>query len=250
MATDTDIIALADRSPLVGFNWPGRGLAPRAYIHGMAVAFGRLLTVLLANDDGSATSKAVAVATASQIGAPKADVLAWYAAELATAGATTASAEDRLVALFSIMLGLGMRESSGQHCVGADTAADRQAPTTEADAEAGLFQVSFDSIGGDPLRKRLFDEYVDRTDLLDVFSVGVKCRPSDLQNVGTGDGSKFQAAMKNCPLFAVLYTAQFLRGHRTHWGPINRKEAQVRADAVTLFNGVRALPGTAGVPVA
>jgi hypothetical protein len=250
MATDTDIIALADKSPLMRFKWPGRGFAPKAYIHGMAVAFARLLAILQANADGSATSKAVAVATASQIGAPKADVLAWYAAELGAAGATTATAEDRLVALCSIMLGLGMRESSGQHCVGADTAEDRQAPTTEADAEAGLFQVSFDSIGGDPLRESLFDEFVDRTDLLDIFNVGVKCKPVDLKNVGTGDGAKFQAAMKNCPLFAVLYTAQFLRGHRTHWGPINRKEAEVRADAVTLFNGIRALPGTADIPVA
>src|SRR5262249_6754458 len=150
------------------------------------------------------------------------------------AGASTASAEDRLVAVCSIMLGLGMRESSGQHCAGADTAADRQAPTTEADAEAGLFQVSFDSIGNDPLRQGLSQASVNRPDLLDIFSVGVKCRPADLQNIGTGDGARFQAAMKNCPLFAVLYTAQFLRGHRTHWGPINRKEAEVRADAVKL----------------
>src|SRR5262245_25525659 len=110
MATDADFIALADQSPLRSFNWPHRGVAPKGYIRGMAVAFARLLDVLMAADDGSAIKKAVARATAAQIGDPSADVLAWYAPELGAAGATTAAADDKLVALFSIMLGLGMRE--------------------------------------------------------------------------------------------------------------------------------------------
>jgi len=239
MATDAEIIALADHSPLMSFDWPHRGIAPKGYTRGMALAFARLLGVLVANDDGSAIKQAVARATASQIGDPSADVLAWYATELGAAGATTAAADDKLVALCSIMLGLGMRESSGQHCVGADTPEDRGEPTTEANAEAGLFQVSFDSIGSDPLRQGLFDAFKNRTDLLDVFSVGVTCSAADLHNVGSGAGAKFQETMKKCPLFAALYTAQFLRGHRKHWGPINRKQAEVRADAVRLFEGVR-----------
>jgi hypothetical protein len=240
MATDAEIIALADGSPLISFDWPHRGVAPKAYIRGMAVAFARFLEVLHADDNGSAMKKAVARATADAIGDKTADVLAWYAPELAAVGASTATADDKLVALFSIMLGLGMRESSGQHCVGADTPEDRGEPTTEANAEAGLFQVSFDSIGSDPLRQALFDAFVNRTDLLDVFSAHVTCKPADLHNFGTGTGAKFQEAMKKCPLFAALYTAQFLRGHRKHWGPINRKQAEARADAVKLLNSVRA----------
>ena len=136
MATDADIIALADASPLISFDWPHRGIAPKGYIRGMAVAFARFLEVLHASDDGSAIKKAVARATADAIGDKTADVLAWYAPELEAAGASTATAEDKLVALFAIMLGLGMRESSGQHCVGADTPEDRGEPTTEANAEA------------------------------------------------------------------------------------------------------------------
>ena len=241
MATNADIIALADASPLMSFNWPHRGVAPKGYIRGMAVAFARFLEALHANDDGSAIKKAVARATADAIGDKTADVLAWYAPELAAVGASTATADDKLVALFAIMLGLGMRESSGQHCVGADTPEDRGEPTTEANAEAGLFQVSFDSIGSDPLRESLFEAFENRTDLLDVFRVSVTCSAADLHNFGTGAGARFQETMKKCPLFATLYTAQFLRGHRKHWGPINRKQAEARSDAVKLFKRVRAM---------
>ena len=50
----------------------------------------------------------------------------------------------RLRRLFVLLMGLGMRESSGQYCEGRD----RSAHNTSADtAEAGLFQVSFDLIG-------------------------------------------------------------------------------------------------------
>lgn len=241
MATDEEIMQLADRSPLVGYDWPSRGIAPRAYLRGMALTFARLLEVLKANDDNSVTKKALSRATASQIGNPSYDVLAWYSTELTTAGATTGTAAAKLVSLFAIMLGLGMRESSGQHCVGADTPESRGEPTTEANAEAGLFQVSHDSINGDALCQGLFDAYQNRTDLLDVFSVGVTCGTADWQNYGTGTGGRFQETMKRCPLFAALYTAQYLRGHRSHWGPINRKKAEVRRDAVALFNGVRTM---------
>jgi len=204
----------------------------------MAMAFARAISILNGPADGSASKLAIDRATASQIGDTDHDVVGWYSAELHAAGASTSTAEGRLIALFSIMVGLGIRESSGCHCVGADTPEDRGAPTTEANAEAGLFQVSYDSINGDPLRQALFDTYKNHTDLEKVFSAGVNCNASDWMNHGNGTGALFQETMKKCPLFAVIYTAQYLRGHRKHWGPINRKKAEVRADAVKLFKDV------------
>lgn len=238
MATDADIIMLADRSPLLRYDWPDRGIAPRAYLRGMAVACANLFAILKANDDGSVNKKAVARATADHIGAPTSDVLAWYAAEIDAAGANTDIAENKLVALFAIMLALGMQESSGKYCEGADTEKNRGKPTTEANAEAGLFQVSYDSINNDRLNQALFDAYQDRTDLLDIFSVGVNCDEARWHNVGTGAGKRFQETMKRCPLFAVLYTAQYLRGHRRDWSPINYKQAEVHPDAVVLFSRI------------
>ena len=241
MVDDSPIISLVDRSPVEHEPWQDRGRAPKAYVRGMAVAFARLFALLNSADDGSASRKAVVRATTPQIGDPAHDVLAWYAAELSDAGASVETADAKLVALFGIMLGLGMRESSGQHCVGADTPEDRGEPTTEENAEAGLFQVSHDSVHGDPLRAALFNEYKGRTDLLDIFRDGVHCNQQDLLNHGTGDGAKFQETMKMCPLFAALYTAMFLRQQRKHWGPINTKKAEVKQDAVLLFRDVQKL---------
>lgn len=176
------------------------------------------------------------------IGSADSDVLAFYAPELAAAGANTNTAEDRLVSMVSILVGLGVRESSDLHCRGADTPEDRGAPTTEADAEAGLFQVSWDSIHGDALRQSLFDAYRGRSDLLDIFREGATCGADDWNNVGTSDGAVFQDTMKKNPLFAVLYASVFLRVARNAWGPINHKAAKVMPDAVTLFNAIRAMP--------
>ena len=60
---------------------------------------------------------------------------------------------ERLRRSFALLLGLGMRESSGRYCEGRD----RSANNTGADtAEAGLFQMSFDLVAP-------------RAELLDVF---------------------------------------------------------------------------------
>jgi hypothetical protein len=44
---------------------------------------------------------------------------------------------------------------------------------------------------------------------------------------------------KKLPVFAVATTAIGLRDLRKHWGPINRKEAELRADADTMFKEVQ-----------
>jgi hypothetical protein len=187
----------------------------------------------------AAGASAAAKATAMPIGNPGYDILAWYSHELAAGGAVVDSADARLVSLFSIMLGLGMRESSGAHCVGADSPKSRGEPTTEENAEAGVFQVSHDSIGADADRQALFDAFRRRTDLLSVFSEHISCKAKDLKNHGVGAGAEFQKTMKECPLFAVLYTSLFLRQQRSHWGPINTRAAEVRGDAVAHFRAAQ-----------
>lgn len=260
MADETQIIAIADASPLIDYDWPERGPAPRAYVRGMAIAFSRALAMLRGagepvEDDArnplGATAgdiaawrtgkTAIASAAASPIGDPANDVLGWYEDELRAAGASFDSAEERLIAVFAILLGLGMRESSGEHCTGADTPESRGEPTNEENAEAGLFQVSHDSVGSNTDRQALFEAYRGRTYLLGHFNRNVRCRDSDLIDHGTGSGALFQRTMKQCPLFAVLYTAAFLRRRRSHWGPINRRRVEARTDAVALFREISRL---------
>ena len=142
--------------------------------------------------------------------------------------------------LFVLMLGLGMRESSGKHCEGRDRSAHN---TTAETAEAGLFQTSFNARRASPLLPKLFTDFMAKPapSYLDVFKEGVRCSDANLQNFGEGDGRDFQKLSKECPFFAAQFAAIGLRNIRKHWGPINRRDAEVKADADTLFKEVQKL---------
>jgi hypothetical protein len=232
-ADNTKVIATATASPLMKHDWTDRGRAPAGYTKGMAAAFADVYRELKAADP-------VAVAaTEPPAGAPAKDVLDWYDAALSAAGVGRGSTpEDRLIQIFSILIGLGMRESSGQHCEGRDmSAANSDADT----AEAGLFQVSHNSIAAHALLPGLSAAYRGRTDLLDVFKEGVRCKASALKNWGSGAGRDFQELTKQCPAFAVRYAALLLRVSRKHWGPINTRKAEILPAAGKLFRDIKAL---------
>lgn len=241
-ASNDSVIAAAKASPLMHYDWPHRGVAPAGYTKGMAVAFAETYRLLKSNYPAAVT------AARPLAGDARHDVLDHYAPELAAVGASAKTPAGRLISVFAIMLGLGMRESSGRHCCGPDTPEDRgprgkPVPTTEQNAEAGLFQVSYDSVAGDADRQKIIDDYAGHQDLLTEFGEGAHCsKPKHWPpEIGTGAAREFQAQMKECPLFAVLYTAMFLRQARGHWGPITRKEAEVRTDAVALYTKVKAI---------
>lgn len=128
-----------------------------------------------------------------------------------------------------------MRESSGKHCEGRDMSAENVSADT---AEAGLFQVSYNSRNAHPQLKPLLAKFVDRDDLLTVFDDDVHCSASSWKEWGEGPGRDFQASMKQNPLLAVQYAGLLLRRARKHWGPINRREAEVNADAIRLLRDV------------
>jgi hypothetical protein len=67
----------------------------------------------------------------------------------------------------------------------------------------------------------------------------VSCRTADLENFGTGDGKEFQRLTKACPAFAVEFAALALRNLREHWGPINRKEAELRPEGDEMLFAVQ-----------
>jgi hypothetical protein len=101
----------ARTSSVPAIDWPNRGPAPRGYVEGMAVSFGRVYCKLKAGD-------ATAVATAQAVTAnPGTDALAHYAATFAALGLDNGRAgPDTLRHLFVLLMGLGMRESSGRLC--------------------------------------------------------------------------------------------------------------------------------------
>jgi hypothetical protein len=167
------------------------------------------------------------------------DALAWYDDVFNAAGLdNSTSGVDTLRHLFVLLIGLGMRESSGKHCEGRDTTANN---VTADSAEAGLFQMSFNAKGASPLLPQIFAQYqANPSGFVDVFKEGVRCSAASLENFGSGDGKEFQRLCKECPAFAAEFAAVALRHIRKHWGPIIRKQAQVRPECDGLLSQVQA----------
>src|SRR6185295_1269870 len=147
-ATALTIATLADTADIASYQWKDRGVAPRGYVRGMAAAFGRVYCKLKDNRD-AASEMAMA-----DSGDGALDAIAWYADEFNALGMDNSNAgPDVLRHLFVLLTGLGMRESSGKHCEGRDTTATN---TTADTAEAGLFQVSYNSRRAHFLLEALF----------------------------------------------------------------------------------------------
>jgi hypothetical protein len=211
--------------------WKARGVAPAGYVKGMAVAYARVYAKL--KDDDPA---AVDMAKGRTNDATR-DALAWYNAIFAAAGMNNDhDGVETLRHLFVLLIGLGMRESSGRYCEGRDRSADN---TGADDAEAGLFQCSYDSRGASPLLPKLFTQYAARPfGFVDIFKEGVSCTAEDLENFGTGDGMNFQKLSKACPAFAAEFAAVGLRHIRKQWGPINARAAEIRPECDAMLQRV------------
>jgi len=226
---------VASNSAIAAYRWANRGRAPAGYIKGMAVSYAKIY-----HDLGAGSANAVEMAKAMTDDAAK-DALKHYEEIFQQAKMdNTKVGPDTLRHLFVLMLGLGMRESSGKHCEGRDRSANN---TTAETAEAGLFQTSFNARRASPLLPKLFADFKGKPtpSYLDIFKEGVRCKDTNLENFGEGDGRDFQKLSKECPFFAVQFAAIGLRNIRRHWGPINRHDAEVKPDADTLFKEVQKL---------
>jgi hypothetical protein len=232
------ITEIAADSRIARHHWPDRGVAPIGYTKGMALVYARVRCKLKAGD-AAATDMAKA-----NTGDKAHDALAWYDDIFAARGMRNdVSGPDTLRHLFVLLLGLGMRESSGKHCEGRDQSATN---TTAETAEAGLFQASFNARSASSLLPSLFEHYLAHpSGFVEVFKERVRCSAASLENFGSGQGKEFQRLSKECPAFAAEFAAVGLRHIRKHWGPITRKEAEVAADADAMLKDVdRALDAT------
>jgi putative peptidoglycan binding protein len=234
---NADAIAnIAANSPLARVSWRDRGRAPLGYIKGMAVMFA-VAARKLAQGDSAASEMARAVS-----GDSGRDALAHFAPQFAALGMRNdTSGIDTLRHLFVLLIGLGMRESSGRYCEGRDQSADN---TSADSAEAGLFQMSWDAHGASPEIPKLLAEYqATGSGYREIFSEGVTPRGGDLSVFGSGTGATFQRLCKEMPGFAVEAAAVGLRNLRTHWGPINRHEVELRLEADEMLQQVQRAAG-------
>jgi hypothetical protein len=238
-ATIDAITRTAMASRIARYDWQDRGGAPAGYTKGMAVAYSTVYRKWLANEP---IVRQMARANTHN---DDVDALAWYAGIFNHLGMRNeVDSVDTVRHLFVLLLGLGMRESSGRYCEGRDQSAENVEPDT---AEAGLFQTSWNISSTTTDMEKLMDEYSVGTDppqcLLSIFREGVDCDAQDFENFGgpSDQGYVYQGKAKSCPQFAVEMTALGLRKLRQHWGPINRQEAEVRREADEMFAAVQEL---------
>jgi TIR domain len=226
------ITTIATRSDIAQYVWKDRGKAPRGYIMGMALVYARVYLKL-----GAKNAAAIEMAKANT-GDWDNDVLAFYRDTFGTAGMrNAASGASTLRHLFVLLIGLGMRESSGRYCEGRDRSVSN---VSGESAETGLFQSSFQIMSASPLLPELFNYYLAHpSGFADVFDEGVGCRTEDRINVGDGDGRKFQKLSKQCPAFAAEFAAVGLRNARREWGPINRRDVEIRPERDVMLRQVQ-----------
>lgn len=224
---------IAANSDIAGYNWISRGRAPSGYTEGVALAFATSYLRIKAND-----SIGIEMGKANTHNADK-DALSWYKGKFDQWDMDNSVAgPDTLRHLYVLVLGLGMRESSGKHCEGRDMSASN---TTSDTCEAGAWQTSYNAHTCSDEFDKLFDQANEGTSpcYLSTFEQGVSCSSSSWSCYGSGNGYRFQELCKSCPVFAAETCAVTLRNLRQHYGPINRYEAEVRPEADTMLRQVQ-----------
>jgi N-acetylmuramoyl-L-alanine amidase/Putative peptidoglycan binding domain len=226
---------IVSASSIFNYSWRDRGKAPKGYSWGMGLAFAQTYIKLLGQHPA-----AIEMSKARK-NSDK-DALNVYRQEYASLSMSNEqNGPETLRHLYALLLGQGMRESSGKHCEGRDMSADNVQSDT---AEAGLFQTSYNAHGAsDPEFDALMAEYstaaMRPTCYLDTFAEGVSCSSSDWSNFGSGTGAAFQKLCKECPAFAVETCALTLRNLCNHYGPIVRHETELKREADEMFKAVQ-----------
>jgi len=235
----------ASSSKIASYSWADRGRAPTGYTVGVALCFADAL-MRLANEEADASEMSI-----PNTNNRDKDVFAWYSSQFSSAGMSNTEAgsteQDRLRHLFALMLGLGMRESSGRYCEGRDMSASNVQSDT---AEAGMFQTSWNIRSCNGSIPPLLDEFwANPCGYRESFQDGVSPDSNDLDNFGSGSGAQYQFLSKYAPYFHALVTGVGLRNLRQHWGPINRSEVELKKDADMMLQAVQQIVESGEPPV-
>jgi peptidoglycan hydrolase-like protein with peptidoglycan-binding domain len=228
------IVKIAEKSAIAKYSWKDRGKLPVGYTAGIAQCFGLAATLLM---QGNPIATTAAQADRND---PDKDALSWYRDKLMAIGLDCSEdGIDTLRALFVLMLGLGARESSGRYCEGRDMSATN---TSSETAEASMYQTSWNihscSSKIPPLLKAFWSN---PNGFLSTFQNGCSPDSNDLGNFGSGDGARYQFLSKYAPAFHAFVTGVGLRYLRQHWGPINRSEVEIKAEANEMLLEVQHL---------
>src|SRR5262249_42585050 len=224
---------IARNSRIADYSWEDRGVGPAGWVQGLALAFAQSYKKL--NADDPAVIKMARARTDSDK-----DALNVYRSQYQALGMSNEHAgADTLRHLYALMLGHGMRESSGEYCCGRDQSASNVQSDT---AEAGMFQTSYNARGASqPQFDNLMDQYLrgQSPGYLSTFAQDVSCTSSNWSCYGSGRGWQFQMLCKVAPAFSAESAALTLRNLCNHYGPIVREEVELRSDADRMLQDVQ-----------
>jgi hypothetical protein len=281
-----ELISHANSTQCATTKVPGRGVYPDGWFNGMVLAFARSacrgmtgtsvdtfyssMVESVSPDDalGRLTKTNVSKQTYTK---PYNKELARYSAANHPSGKNQLylpvykgldldTESKRLEVLYSLLLTLGMRESSG----GKDNGIDRNASyykkcmqNTPEQCEAGSLQASQNSSTSAKM-KGLFPSFASQywnalsTDYeaacgWSEFNEGISAREED-PDMREGTLRKaankyqdFRNLMIGCPIANVEYNAVLLRKTYAHHGPIKRFEAPLFGDCIDMFAGIHDL---------
>jgi hypothetical protein len=166
------------------------------------------------------------------------DALTWYESQFHLLGMSNEKdGVDTLRHVYTLQIGLGMRESSGKFCSGRDISANF---TTADSAEVGTFQTSWGASKYDPSLPEMYKRYTGDQSacLLDVFRQGVTCSSINEKTWGAGTGADWQKLTKACPAFAAEYASVVMRTHggkAGEFGPLRKHAAEVRPQCDSML---------------
>jgi hypothetical protein len=155
---------------------------------------------------------------------------------------STRADDQHIINTYSLMMTLGMIESSGKISVGVDTSkkcGENGENCGSSEAETGLFQVSRNSTAF--LEKQsleaLLQEYrADKTKCsTDIFAGNQNSAAPNIDGPVFENDEAFQVAMKTCPALNAEYTAMLIRQTDAHNGPLLRSEVQPKLECTKIL---------------
>lgn len=220
-------------------NWDKRGPAPDAYLKGMVLVYARSLCHINRPDVALVSSGRHPSHTAFE----GSDALTFYDSRFSSTGMSNdKTGQDTLRHVYTMLISLGMQESSGMLCAGRDKS---EGFGTADSAEAGLLQTSWGVHRKSTTLTDLFKHYqADRSAcLLDAFNTPpMHCTSWDAQTWGKGEGADWQKLTKACPAFAVEYGAVVTRvsgGVCGEFGPIRKTVVEIRPECDNMLSKVQ-----------
>lgn len=230
------IVKIAADSAIATYSWRDRGQAPAGYTKGVALSFANTYRQWRVGYEP-------ALRMAEAAGDYDTDALAYYEDDFDELGLPVdRNGAETLRCLWTLILGLGMRESSGQHCCGRDQSADN---TSAESAEAGAWQTSWDAHTCSDHFDTLFTAFDLSIDtdqpqgFAEAFHEDVTCSDANWSNYGSGDGAQHQWLSKHRPAYAAEVCGITLRCRRNHYGPVNRREVELKEGAEAMLRVVQ-----------